>query len=51
MYKSIPPDIKKHLLDASLYKIHKHGIEHSDFGMDNTSEPLITASGSIQLLI
>ncbi|MEP7164308.1 MAG: helix-turn-helix domain-containing protein [Ferruginibacter sp.] len=38
MYKAVPSDIKKHLLDSSLYKLHKEGNEHSDFVMDNTSE-------------
>ena len=38
MYKAVSPDIKKYLLDSSLYKLHKEGNAYSDFGMDNTSE-------------
>src|SRR6476660_4711508 len=45
MYKNVPSDIKKHLLDTSLFKIHKEGMEHSDFGMDNTSELLDNSFG------
>ena len=45
MYKNVPSDIKKHLLDTSLFKIHKEGMEHSDFGMDNTSELIDNSFG------
>ena len=40
MYKNIPTDLKKFLLDSSLYKLHKEGIVKSDFGMDNSAKLL-----------
>jgi len=45
MYKSIPADIKKIELDASLHKLHKKGEVKSDFGMDNSSELLDNGFG------
>ena len=45
MYKSISTDIKKIQLDPSLHKIHKKGMEQSDFGMDNSSELLEAGFG------
>lgn len=45
MYKSVPSDFKKINLDADLYKLHKSGKGHSDFGMDNTPELLDESFG------
>lgn len=38
MYKSIPADIKKYTLSPPLYKLHKKGVEKSNFGLDNSRE-------------
>ncbi len=38
MYKSIPTDIKKYTLSPALHKLHKKGLEKSDFGMDSSNE-------------
>lgn len=40
MYKSVPKDIEKIKLDASLYKVHKEAHIKSDFGLDNDSSLL-----------
>jgi len=38
MYKNFGSELKKYHLDTSLHRIHKEGIEKSDFGLDNSSE-------------
>ncbi len=38
MYKSIPTDIKKYTLSPALHRLHKKGVEKSDFGLDNSKE-------------
>ncbi|MBK9736441.1 MAG: hypothetical protein IPO92_16390 [Saprospiraceae bacterium] len=40
MYKSVPSDLKKIILNADLFTLHKSGNSNSNFGMDNTSELL-----------
>ena len=38
MYKTFQKDIKQYYLEPSLHKLHKAGMEKSDFGMDNSPE-------------
>ncbi|MEO8146350.1 MAG: helix-turn-helix domain-containing protein [Bacteroidia bacterium] len=38
MYKNIPTEIKKYNLEPSVHKLHKQGLEKSDFGLDSSSE-------------
>ena len=38
MYRNITPGIKKFYLEPSLHKLHKEGVEKSDFGLDNSRE-------------
>ncbi|MEP7255895.1 MAG: helix-turn-helix domain-containing protein [Ferruginibacter sp.] len=45
MYKTVPSEIKKVQLDTSLHKLHKKGVEKSDFGMDNSTELLDVGFG------
>jgi AraC family transcriptional activator of pobA len=45
MYKNFQKNIKQYYLDPSLHKLHKDGLQKSDFGMDNSPELLDGAFG------
>jgi AraC family transcriptional regulator, transcriptional activator of pobA len=45
MYKNFQKDIKQYYLGPSLHKLHKEGVQESDFGMDNSPDLLDGAFG------